>query len=96
MMPYLYSLAAMVHYNDYTMMRPLVMDFGTDTNVLNIGYQFMLGPSLMVNPVYVYGAREREVYFPKNNVWYDCRYCDRLHPFICRSSRGCRFLHFNR
>lgn len=71
MMPYLYSLAAMVHYNDYTMMRPLVMDFGTDTNVLNIGYQFMLGPSLMVNPVYVYGAREREVYFPKNNVWYD-------------------------
>ena len=71
MMPYLYSLAAMVHYNDYTMMRPLVMDFGADANVLNIGYQFMLGPSLMVNPIYVYGARQREVYFPKDNIWYD-------------------------
>ena len=71
MMPYLYSLAAMVHYQDYTIMRPLIMDFAADKNVENIAYQFMLGPSIMVNPVYTYGVREREVYFPKNNVWYD-------------------------
>ena len=71
MMPYLYSLAAMVHFNDYTMLRPLVMDFAADKNVENIGHQFMCGPSIMVNPVYTYGAREREVYFPAGNVWYD-------------------------
>lgn len=71
LMPYLYSLAAMVHYNDYTIMRPLVMDFAQDTQVLNIAYQFMMGPSLMVNPVYTYGARQRDVYFPKNTTWYD-------------------------
>lgn len=71
LMPYIYSLAAKVYFDDYTIMRPLVMDFGSDKNVLNIAYQFMFGPSIMVNPVYTYGVRQREVYFPKNEVWYD-------------------------
>lgn len=71
LMPYIYSLAADVHYNDYTIMRPLIMDFGKDKNVLNIPYQFMFGLSIMVNPIYTYKARSREVYFPKDNIWYD-------------------------
>ena len=71
LMPYIYTLAADVYFNDYTIMRPLVMDFGTDEKVFNIGYQFMFGPAIMVNPVYVYKARSREVYFPKDNIWYD-------------------------
>ena len=71
LMPYIYSLAAMVHFDDYTIMRPLVMDFAADASVRNIGYQFMFGPALMVNPVYQYKAREHEVYFPKDNLWYD-------------------------
>ena len=71
LMPYIYSLAADVYFNDYTIMRPLVMDFGTDEKVFNIGYQFMFGPALMVNPIYTYKARNREVYFPKNYIWYD-------------------------
>ena len=71
LMPYIYSLAADVYFNDYTIMRALIMDFGNDKNVLNIGYQFMFGPSIMVNPIYTYKARSREVYFPKNNIWYD-------------------------
>ena len=71
LMPYIYSLAAEVYFNDYTIMRALVMDFGKDRNVFDIGYQFMFGPSIMVNPVYIYKARTREVYFPNNNIWYD-------------------------
>ncbi len=71
LMPYIYSLAANVHFDDYTMMRPLVMDFNHDAQVRNIGYQFMFGPAFMVNPVYQYKAREREVYFPTENQWYD-------------------------
>ncbi|MBQ9213082.1 MAG: DUF5110 domain-containing protein, partial [Bacteroidales bacterium] len=31
----------------------------------------MFGPSIMVNPVYQYGARTKDVYFPKGYVWYD-------------------------
>jgi len=71
LMPYIYSLAADVYFNDYTIMRPLIMDFGTDEKVFNIPYQFMFGPAIMVNPIYTYKARSREVYFPKNYIWYD-------------------------
>jgi alpha-D-xyloside xylohydrolase len=70
LMPYIYSLAGCVYLNDYTIMRPLVMDFGQDKNVLNIGDQYMFGPSLMVCPVYEYKALEREVYFPEGTGWY--------------------------
>ena len=71
MMPYIYSLAGMTYFNDYTIMRPLVMDFTADANVNNIGDQFMFGSALMVAPVYEYGARSREVYFPASCGWYD-------------------------
>ncbi|KOS04891.1 alpha-xylosidase [Flavobacterium akiainvivens] len=71
LMPYIYTLAGMTYFNDYTIMRPLVMDFGSDKKVENISDQFMFGPAFMVNPVYKYGARNREVYFPENANWYD-------------------------
>ncbi|MBP1531157.1 MAG: DUF5110 domain-containing protein [Bacteroidaceae bacterium] len=78
LMPYLYSLAGMACYCDYTLMRPLVMDFTADSETRNIGDQFLLGPSLMVSPVYTRGASSRSVYFPKiadgessNGKWYD-------------------------
>ncbi len=71
MMPYIYSLAGMTWFDDYTLMRALVMDFGRDTKVNNIGDQYMFGPALMACPVYEYGARNREVYFPETTGWYD-------------------------
>lgn len=71
LMPYIYSLAGMTWFNDYTIMRPLVMDFAADTSVNNIGDQFLFGPSFMVAPVYNYGDRSREVYFPQSEGWYD-------------------------
>ena len=71
MMPYLYSLAGWVHFNDYTMLRGLVMDFGSDSKVLNIGNQWMLGPSIMACPVMEYKARSRKVYLPSQCGWYD-------------------------
>lgn len=71
MMPYIYSLAGMTWFKDYTIMRPLVMDFPADTTVHNIGDQYMFGPSLLVSPVYKYEERKREVYFPQSAGWYD-------------------------
>ena len=71
LMPYIYSLAGKTHFEDYTIMRALIMDFNGDTNVNNIGDQYMFGPSLMVAPVYEYKATKREVYFPAANGWYD-------------------------
>ncbi len=71
LMPYIYSLAGMTHFSDYTIMRPMFMDFNSDVNVKDLGDQYMFGPSLLVAPVYKYKARERDVYFPASVGWYD-------------------------
>ncbi len=71
LMPYIYSLTGMVTQQDYTIMRALIMDFASDKNVVNIGNQFMFGPSLLINPVTEYKARNRNVYLPATTNWYD-------------------------
>jgi alpha-D-xyloside xylohydrolase len=71
MLPYIYSLSGMVWRDDYTMMRGLVMDFGKDEAVRNISDQYMLGPSLLVNPVCTYKTDQRELYLPAGQGWYD-------------------------
>lgn len=71
LMPYIYSLAGKVHFDDYTIMRPMVMDFSNDAQVTQISDQYMFGPSLMICPVYTYKTWERDVYFPASEGWYD-------------------------
>ena len=45
-MPYIYSLAWRVTNEDYTIQRPLVMDWRTDLNTRDIGDKHMLAPRL--------------------------------------------------
>ncbi len=71
LMPYIYSLTGMVTQRDYTIMRALVMDFGYDEKVLNIGDQYMFGPALLINPVTEYKTRKRPVYLPEGTGWYE-------------------------
>jgi alpha-D-xyloside xylohydrolase len=71
LIPYIYSLAGMSHFDDYTLMRGLAMDYPQDKNVMSIGDQYMFGGALMVCPVYEYKARSREVYFPAGAGWYN-------------------------
>jgi alpha-D-xyloside xylohydrolase len=70
LMPYIYSLAWRVHNDDYTMQRPLVMDWRLDPKVREIGDQFMFGPAILVNPVLKESATERSLYLPDTD-WYD-------------------------
>jgi alpha-D-xyloside xylohydrolase len=70
LLPYIYSLAWQVTEHDYTIMRPLVMDWRTDENVWNIGDQFMFGPAILVNPITQAGVRSRFLYLPATS-WYD-------------------------
>jgi alpha-D-xyloside xylohydrolase len=72
LLPYIYSLAGGVTLRGETIMRALVMDFPTDTTVLNIGDQYMFGPAFLVNPVTAYQARTRPVYLPvTDGGWFD-------------------------
>ncbi|WP_413671036.1 glycoside hydrolase family 31 protein [Mucilaginibacter sp. Mucisp86] len=82
LMPYIYSTAASVTFDDYTMTRPLVFDFRQDTTVYNIKDEFMFGPSFLVcpvtNPMY-FGPQNtvlnkphtRSVYLPAKTKWVD-------------------------
>lgn len=71
LMPYIYSLAGWSYIQDYTIMRGLIMDFGNDTAIKNINDEYMFGPSLLINPVYIYKATQRNVYLPAEQGWYD-------------------------
>ncbi len=70
LLPYIYSLAWKITSDNYTIMRPLVMDFASDARVVDIGDQFMFGPAFLVNPVTEPGVPTRRLYLPKAR-WYD-------------------------
>lgn len=88
MLPYIYSLAAMVTNKNYTIMRSLAFDFRGDTNVYHIKDQYMFGPALLVAPVAsqlytgknaLNGIGTRKVYLPKAAQWYDF-WTGQVHP----------------
>jgi alpha-D-xyloside xylohydrolase len=71
LLPYIYSIAAKSYFDNYTIMRGLVMDFPDDNKARFVADQYMFGPSIMVAPVYEYKARKRQVYFPAGTNWFD-------------------------
>ena len=71
LLPYIYSTAAKTYYDDYTIMRGLVMDFPNDKNVTGINDEYLFGPSLLISPVYNYHQRTRNIYLPNGGGWYD-------------------------
>ncbi|MEJ6979365.1 TIM-barrel domain-containing protein [Pedobacter sp. P351] len=71
LMPYIYSMVGKTYHDDYTIMRGLIMDFPNDNAVKNISDQYMFGSSLLINPVYQYGAKRRDLYLPAGSNWYD-------------------------
>lgn len=71
LLPYIYSVSWQVTSAGYTMMRPLVMDFRTDTNVFAVKDQFLFGPALMPCPVTTAGAATRQVYLPAGATWFN-------------------------
>ncbi len=69
--PYIYSMAGWSTQHDYTMMRPLVMDFPEDRTARELNNEYMFGPALLVAPITQYKERERSVYLPPSANWYN-------------------------
>jgi len=69
--PYIYSQAGWTTQRDYTMFRPLVMDFPQDRIARESNDEFMFGPALLVAPITHYQQRARSVYLPPAVAWYD-------------------------
>jgi alpha-D-xyloside xylohydrolase len=71
LLPYIYSAAWGVTNKGETLMRALPLEFPNDSGSRAISDQFLLGSSLLVNPVVTEGASERMVYLPTGNNWID-------------------------
>jgi alpha-D-xyloside xylohydrolase len=71
LLPYIYSVSWQVTSDGGTMMRPLMMDFVSDPQALDIGSQYLFGPALMVCPVTQSGVTNWSVYLPGQSAWYD-------------------------
>ncbi|MGA2086198.1 MAG: TIM-barrel domain-containing protein, partial [Terracidiphilus sp.] len=71
LLPYVYSLAWKVTSEDYTIQRPLVMDFREDRVTWEVGDEFLFGPAILVSPVTKEHATGRTVYLPAGTGWYD-------------------------
>ncbi len=71
LLPYIYSCAWQVTHANDTLMRPLIMDFRTDSQAAGTADQFMFGHAILVSPVITRGATSRQVYLPPGQDWYD-------------------------
>ncbi len=70
LLPYLYTLAHRAHQTGEPLLRPLLYDFPETAHLHQIEDQVMIGPQLMIAPVYQPGVRRRLVELPPG-TWYD-------------------------
>jgi len=67
--PFIYSLGHEAYRNGSPIMRPLVMEFPTDTAVANLTDEWLLGKGLLAAPLLNEGGN-RNVYLP-GDLWYE-------------------------
>ncbi|MCX6136981.1 MAG: DUF4968 domain-containing protein [Ignavibacteriales bacterium] len=70
LLPYLYSQFEDASVTGVPIMRPLMLEYPSDTTTYALDSEFMIGGSLLVAPVVVEGATSRPVYLPEGD-WYD-------------------------
>lgn len=72
LLPYIKKCAEAIAKDGYTLMRPLVFDFADDPVALQQKYEYMFGPSLLINPVTESGVTKWKTYLPKSEGgWLD-------------------------
>ncbi|MGA7162082.1 MAG: TIM-barrel domain-containing protein [Bacteroidota bacterium] len=71
LLPYIYSEAWQITKHGSTMMRPLVIDFNSDTAALNQRFEYMFGTAILVAPITEPDVNEWRVYLPKSATWYN-------------------------
>ncbi|HUR04288.1 MAG TPA: alpha-xylosidase [Nonomuraea sp.] len=67
LMPYLFQVGVRAHQSGTPVMRPMAMEFPDDRNVTYLDTQYMLGPDLLVAPVFTPDGTV-EVYLP-DGTW---------------------------
>lgn len=76
LLPYIYTLFEESHRTGAPVLRPLWYEFPTDTYTFKLQESFILGSSILVQPVLTQDATNVQVYLP-SGVWYNQRTGDR-------------------
>jgi len=53
-------------------MRPFVLDYPGDSQVHNVGDEYLFGPDILADPILDEGANERVIYLPAG-MWFGIR-----------------------
>ena len=70
LLPYNYTLAFQNHQNGYPLMRPIFFE-DTTKNLLTDATEYFWGDAFLIVPIMKPGITEKEIYFPKNEIWID-------------------------
>ncbi|HEX8889167.1 MAG TPA: glycoside hydrolase family 31 protein [Pyrinomonadaceae bacterium] len=70
LLPFLYTVLEEAHRTGVPLFRPLVLNYQTDENTVNLDDEFMVGDDLLVAPILQPNQTSRMVYLPEG-VWYD-------------------------
>lgn len=70
LIPFLYNLLVNFHRTGQPVLRPIVYHCQDDPETHQQSFEFMVGESLMVAPVYEPNVTQRTVYLPKTYNWY--------------------------
>lgn len=66
-LPHLYTLFREANQTGIPVMRPLVLEYPTDLNTVNLSDQFMIGDNVIVAPILTPATKHRVVYLPEGN-----------------------------
>lgn len=71
MLPYIYSLVEQASREGSPVLAPTFFHFPSDARTYTQDTEFMLGPSVLVAPVFVEGGVTRSLYLPSGSNWID-------------------------
>ncbi|MDH7911923.1 TIM-barrel domain-containing protein [Winogradskyella sp. SYSU M77433] len=71
LLSYNYNLMYENHTTGKPLMRPLLFEEPNNPELFNYTKTYLWGKDILVSPVLEAGKKEQEVYFPKDNIWFD-------------------------
>ena len=71
LMPYIYTMAFENNQTGLPLMRPLFFEEEDNQDLLHISDTYLWGDAFLVSTITDAGLKSKEVYMPKNSVWFD-------------------------
>ncbi|WP_300976898.1 TIM-barrel domain-containing protein [Flavobacterium sp.] len=71
LLPYNYTIAFVNNQKGTPLMRPLFFEEPENKTLQTVAHTYLWGNDFLVHPITEAGKKSAEIYFPKNNTWFD-------------------------